>query len=736
MFFLLAFLLLFCTPLTAQNATDDDVHFGDVFLDHYDFISSLYPRLEGSLQEGQAVEYIKKKLSSLDVEYTHVDFSAVDQGHSFSSSIYVHIPGVLKDELLLIAPLNHRETAPYGEDGAINIALALAFVESQQNRTPPISLRILFLGSEFGPDSFYPIGTGHFLDEYFPEYAATALYLDFGAPPERVVIRSGDDRYVSPYWLAEQCTNRMDKEGLFYLVRGNENQFYRLGTAENPAPLYPYLDREYPAVSFHSSKTPLKRADLGGWARSFYRFLDGFIADNSGGFIEEWDRHYLSFQARGFSFLIKERSYILTLLCILGAMVLYPLVMPKRFTSYAASIFQNLWALPILLLLVYLLLLVGTLLVEGISQIKGYPGFWQTRPFIFFTLKMAAAVFLFTLLSRYVKRIPFPRRGRFYTASALLILFSDILVLGIQDISLSYYVLWACVWAFLFSLSSSRAVKGVCFAISMVWFFKISYDVFSVPVKSVAEKLILERGNGNLTLAFILFPFLLMLIRLDFMFRHPRKKTKRILLTSVLIALGVSCAGMTTYLLLYRPFSPTSPQKVVAREVHDLTQDVSLLQITSPASMPDLALSLGTETHALKPRAGTHELNISTRRNLVAIEKNTSAFLDRMRHTVKIISQGQPTKVDLVFTSPAEVVIYDSSFPYSYIDSSTVRVHIGRHPPNPLSVEFTVPIGQGGVLQLEAFYAGAVGERSLTGNNIAASWETVVRDSVQLGNSR
>ncbi|MDP6180822.1 MAG: hypothetical protein QGG48_13100, partial [Desulfatiglandales bacterium] len=333
-------------PLFAQSTTLDEARFAGAFLTHYDFFSALHPRLEGSHQEKQAVAYILKKLDELDSGYSHVDFNDLNRGHSFSSSIYVAIPGILPDELLIVAPLNSREKSLYGRDGAVNLSLALALVEAFVDRAPPISLNVLFLGSEFGTEELYPMGTGKFLDDYFPEFNTAVIYLDFEGPPARVIIRSGDSNFVAPYWLTDQCKKNMDREGIYSLVRGNENQFYRLGTAANPAPLYPYLADEYPAISFHSSQSLMDRSELPTWAASFSRFFDGFIEANIEGFPEEWDRHYLFFQARNFSLLINERSYILIFICILGFMVVYPLVMPKRFKSYALSIFQNLWALP------------------------------------------------------------------------------------------------------------------------------------------------------------------------------------------------------------------------------------------------------------------------------------------------------------------------------------------------------------------------------------------------------
>ena len=729
---ILLFLSLYLTAY-AQDFQGDDARFREAFLSHYEFFTSLYPRLEGSQQERRAVEHIQSVLSRIKVGYASEDFRELDQGHSFSSSIYVSLPGALSDELLIVAPLNHREKSTYGQDGSVNLALALAFIEVFHSRSFPISIKVLFLGAEFGPGEFYPMGTTKFLDGYFPEYSTAVLYLDFIYPPERVTIRSGDRGIVSPYWLTEQCTRTMDEVGIFYLVRGNENQFYRLGTAENPAPLFPYLDNEYPAISFHSSQRPIGRTNLPEWSESFAGFLAGFASANSRGFIEEWDRHYLFFQARGISFLIGERTYIVVFISVLALLVLYPLVLPRRFSSYAASIFRNFWALPILLLLVYALLLIGTLLIEGLSELKGYPAYWETQPFIVFTLKISAAVFLFTLLSRYVKRIPFPRRGRFYTASALLLLFADILVLGLGDISLSYYVLWACIWAFFFSLMPNKTMKAICFIISMAWFFKISYDIFSIPVVSVAEKLILERGNGNLLLSFILFPFLLMLIRLDFMFRHPRKRTKRILLTVVFVVLGAGCGGLTAYIYLDRPFSASNPQPVTATEVHNLPGGPAQIDIISPARMINLILKTEDDTHVIDKRRGIHTIPIAASPGITGASLTTSEFLDRTRYTLTLSSIELPSTVELEFTSPDEIVVYDASFPFSYVDSSKIRMYIGRNPPNPLTAEFTVPADQKGSIDIKTTYSKAIGTRELTGENIDVTWETTVERSIEIG---
>jgi hypothetical protein len=730
LFFALIVALAGCVFLNAQEAISDT----GSFLAAYEFVSSVSARLEGSPSEKTVVAYIERFLDERNIPNETKDFGTLTAGHSYSVSIEALLPGRSRDELIVIAPLNSHTDTKLGVGDGLNIALALSLAATYAQKDHNLTLRVLFPGAEFGEDEKYPIGSQSFLSSYFPVGNSAVLYLDFAAPPDRIVVRTGDRGYVSPRWLLEDCLRSIEEANLSFLSRGNENQFYRLGVAVNPAPIGTYLANGYPAISFQSSAKDLATDSIDDWAASFLSVVDRLLQLSE--VPAEWDRHYLTFQSRLLSLVVREETYIVILLVSVGLLVLYPVVLSRRFKSYAASLAMNFWALPMLLILVFLLLLLGTFLIEGLSLLKGYPDYWTTNPALFFLLKLMTATFLFSLMSRYLKRLPFPRRGRFYSAAALLVLTSDLFILGIMDLSLAYYVLWACVWAFFFSLAHSRTLKAIFLVLSPVWLVKAAYDMFTITAEEMARDMILARTSGNLLIAFVLFPFLLMLIRLDFMFRHPRKKTKRLLLTIIYITLGLGCGGVTGFLAIKQPFGTDNKQPVLIREVQDLTEDSSYIEIQSPASLGRFTLQTDTEPIVVETRDRTHTVEAQLRRQLLSTAIEVSRFLGRATYSVTISSEGLPSTLTVLLTSDTQIVIYDSSLPYSFADSKTVEVYVGKFPPNPLRIDLTVPGSLKGRIEVTAEHVDPPTKYILTGENLLVSQRLTVTAGMDLGEAR
>lgn len=701
------------------------------FAEAYAYLSALGSRAEGSAQEKTAVRYITDFLTERGVRFEVSDFGDLVSAHSYSTSIHTYFRGTSNDELLVIVPLNSRDGNQGTANGALNIALGLALADLNARIAPRLSLRILFLGAEFGNGNAYPIGSRSFLSSYFPEGVSAAVYLDFDVPPEKIIFRTGDRGYVAPYWMMERCLESLDTSYLPYSLQGNERQFFRLGAASNPAPLVPYLAAGYPAVSFHGSGSIADANEAWMWADAFIDVISGLLQYN--GNPTEWDRHYLALKSGRISVIIQERTYLIIIISAIVLLLAYPLVLSRRFLNYAGSIARNFWALPMLLILVFLLLLLGTFLIEGLSFLKGYPDYWTRHPALIFLLKIMTAVFLFSLISQRVRRIHFPRRGRFYSAAALLILMSDIIILGIMDISLAYYMVWASLWAFLFSLAPNRILKTICLILSPVWLGKAAYDILTIPAMEIARELILARTSGNLLVAFIIFPFLLMLIRLDFMFRHPRKKTKRLLVTVTYITLGLGCGGLTLALAINAPFDERDPQPVEIHEVQNLDTQTSYVEVKSPAALRSLMIQSDSGNQTMDSRTGVYTLEAPLRPDLVTTRLSTSRFLGRTTHTLIVESRGMPVLVALTLESDDDFTMYDSSFPYTFLSSKEVEVFVGKNPPNPLAVEFTVPESLRGTIVVTASFTNPPTSYAVTGENISTTRRMTVNTRVSFG---
>ena len=243
----------------------------------HSYFENHFPRYEGSTAEKEVLAFIEARFKSLEVFYNTYDFSESDTSHSFSSCIEAIIPGDKPDTLIIAVPLNHPREAREFQNGSLSIALALSLIRQAVKNRPQLTLRVLFLGAEYGEDNEYPMGSKLFLKDFYPEYRVMVLYLNLLTVPERISIRSGGRGIAAPYWLIERFTESLKEAELFFRVRGNENQVFRIGLNTEKTIIEPFLFTGYPALSIEGDYAPLAKAEVEEWLLSFHLFLDNFL---------------------------------------------------------------------------------------------------------------------------------------------------------------------------------------------------------------------------------------------------------------------------------------------------------------------------------------------------------------------------------------------------------------------------------------------------------------------------
>ena len=225
---------------------------------------------------------------------------------------------------------------------------------------------------------------------------------------------------------------------------------------------------------------PNARRPWTGWTRS-PRSSPGLLQEPRAGIPEDWDRHYLLFQEGDFSLIITERAYIAILIITLSGMLLYSLAFRKGMRRYTRTLGRNLPALLPVTGIAFLFLFAGTLTLDGIQAVRGFPSLWSYVPMQFLVLKACVALFLYSVLYNAARRLPFPRNGTFYSAAALFILLVDIAVVAVFNISFTYYFLWAFIFVFFSALARPRFAKVLLFLPAPFWGVRGLIEVFSMP---------------------------------------------------------------------------------------------------------------------------------------------------------------------------------------------------------------------------------------------------------------
>ncbi len=706
------------------------------------FIRSLYPRLEGSKNEKTLIKYIEKELKKDKTPYTTEDFSDSDLVHSFSKNIEITIKGKIKDTLIVAIPLNHKAGLPKSRDGAINIALGMMLIREYTKTTPPISLKFLFLGAEYGDSNQYPMGSKLFLKNFDPTYKTVVLYLNMRNIPSRLYIRGGARGIVAPYWLLQKTTNALKETDIYFLVRGNENQIFRTGLTSERTIIEPFLKSGFPAISFEGEYKELSQKEMVRFISSFNTFFENLLKNFSGNLPQKWDKHYLFFQAKNFYMILPEKVYLILYLTLFLLLILYALIFTDRIKKYYKTIIKNFWTIPLIFAVTFTILLLSTLVLELISQLKQIPTIWKNIPTQFLIEKTLISIFLYTVLYNLLRKLPISHNGSFYSASAILFLLLDILILSLINISYTYYFTWALFFTILFTLSPNRYLKLTFFLISPYWIIKASTELFSLRKLDFIRIVLLSQIKGNLLLATIILPFIFMIIRLGLLFPPISRKSPGINLKRnrekrrIKIAIAAfipSILFLVYFFFIYTPYDKENPKPITVTEYIDIPQKTNTLVIESPAPIGRVTYSSQGRLININTNSRRYTMPIRYVSNILKYKEKYHSFLERKNYQLLLKPIGEPYKIFVKIKSDREFILYDSNFPFQRDKSGKVyTISIGKNPPIPLPIELTLPQNSFFEILLEIEYIKPPVKFTMYGKNIKTDNLVIVRDKLTL----
>ncbi|WP_455383160.1 hypothetical protein [Salinispira pacifica] len=695
-------------------------------------IESFYPRLEGSSGGLATIRFVESSLKEAGISYSTRSFSGFEASHSFSRVISVTIAGERPDTLIIAVPLNHSLYADRGDAGAAGIAAGIVLARALSEERPPLTVRILFLGADIpllsdqqplpgtGMRS-YPLGSRLFLQNYFPESPVALLYLDIGSAGGSLAIRPGGGSLLAPAWLVRGAVEAAQEAGMDFTLSDNRILSFRLGRSEYWSPITPYLVQGIPALLLSTSEQDGRAqllpdvaapneaavaetsdsASIELWYRKLFALVDRFLSDHRSGLSTDWDHHYLIINAGGTVLFYGERATLAILMVVIGLTLAYGVARRRRLIRYARTVVRNFWNLPLLAGVVFLFLLASTLLVGGFLSLRDFPSLWEHYPILFFAWKIALSLFLSTLAFRLLRRLPVSRNGSFYSAAALFFLFLDVVISALINLSFVTYFLFAFVVCFLFTVTRIRWLKLLLLLASPLLLLKAAWDALTAPELQLVHDMLLSPVRGNLLLAFVTLPFLLMVIRMDFLVRHPVRGRTSFATLLAMAATGASTVVLALFLLTEHPFDSQSPQPVTVIQHVDADSGKETLTLTSPAPLGNLSFLYGDRDIALSNAGRSRTLSIGEGGHLLEVSRSVHAFLGREQTTLTVrpgagLSRSmQLYRVAVALESPEPLVMYDSGFPFSYSDANRrVDLHIGVNPPSPLRVDYTLPAGK------------------------------------------
>jgi len=688
-------------------------------------IEAFYPRLESSAGSRATIGFIEDKLKADGISYVEQGFNGLETDHSFSRVISVTIPGNLPDTLILAIPVNHDLYARRGASGAAGIAAGIELAKSLSSSMPPLTVRILFLGAEVpllpdqsgieaGANGDYPLGSKLFLQGYFPESAVAVLYLAIDSVGGGIAIRPGGKDLMAPSWLLKGAIEAAQEAGLDFSLATNRILSYRLGHSEQWSPITPYLAQNIPAVMVTAgaspaspaatkdpSAAPVSTPDAGLWYTRLFTMVNRFLYDHRNGLSTDWDHHYLVVKLRDTYIFFGERAALVLLMIVVGIALAYGVASRKRIRRYARTVARNFWNLPVLLGVMFLFLLASTLMLQGFLVLRDYPSLWTHYPALFFAWKIALSLFLSTIVFRLLRRLPISRNGSFYSAASLFFLFLDVVIAAVINLAFVTYFLFGFIFCFLFTVTSIRWLKFVLLVASPILLLKAAWDALSVPELQLVHAMLLSPVRGNLLLAFVTLPFLLMVIRMDFLIRHPVRGRTSFATLLAMLATGAATLVFAGFLLFQHPFNPENPQPVTVIQHIDEGSGTDTLSLTSAAPLGNLAFTYGDQVFSLRRAGRSHSLTLPAGPRLISIGRSLHAFLGREQTSLTVSSSPKAPadmrlySISVGLSSSEPLVMYDANYPFTYTAANReVDLHIGVDPPAPLRVDYTLPAGK------------------------------------------
>ena len=669
-------------------------------------VSSFTPRQEGSPAEGALLDWISARAAADGWHASSFDFSSSDFGHSFARCLRVEVPGRSRGTLIVAVPVDAATDAPPTQDGSVGVALAVGLLDRLKGSTPPLSVVVLFLGAELGSSDPYPMGSNLFLRTSPPDNRAAVLYLDLREMPRRVLVRDGGRGIVSPFWIAKRAVDALQGARVPYRLRGEEMLAFRLGVIDSRTLVEPWLRAGYPAVGIEGQYSGAESGPAPDLLPELSAFLSAFVEAGSAGIPEQWDHHYLLVQAGGQSITVGETAYVAALCGTFAITLLFAFIFVRRLRKYVRTLVRNFGAAVPLAVLAVAFLAAGTYAARAIPALRGFEDLWKYAPLEFLALKVAVALFLYAALYNPLRRLPFPRGGSFYSAGALLFLLVETAVVAVFDISFTVYFLWAFVFVFFSTLARNRWLKVALALPAPLWGIRGIVSLFLLPALPLCHVIALSPLYGNLVVAGAALPFIFVVARFGLLFKGRgllKRGTRELVLAGVL---GGAVIALAVHLALFSPFSPANPQLLVATQtvIVDPTGKTAATTVTvsSPAPVRELTLETADGELVLAHGPGAGGIPVPAVESPLRVEVATSRFLRQLNLGLEVHMPSRPRSFTLSVDSGQDFVLYDSSFPALRAGPRSYRVLVGAFPPDPLTVQLSLPVDQPFTLTITA----------------------------------
>ena len=653
----------------------------DIILES-ELISSFGSRADGTEGDKKARNYIAERLDALNISYQRQSLNKEKEGHSFSQNIIAKIPGTSPGQFVIAAPI---------DNGAFATAFLLNLAEEFSVHTPNNTVILAFLGAERGSSDFHPYGSRIASESLNLEQNIFAIYLDSEQSPQTWEIKIGGNGKVAPYWFTRSLSSVLSSNLISYKLRGADIQVARLGVQGDIGSLNTWLKTDIPTILLKGSGKLNPEEEN----RQIKHLSNAFISLDEKLKTIPVNRESIYIYLRPFPGfnpeIISELPYISVFL-IISALILIAILIRFRDVSLNLHRFsRHWWAGPLLFIIVFLFFFLSTLIVEETLLLADFPTIWTyaSGTFIFFKITIAAALSLnFILITR---GLPLPRNPHFYSYTSIITAGIATLVFSAMDITLASYSLWTAINMLLFTASKKLHRKSFFLLLSIIPALTGLIVVIREPYSIIIKYLLLSRITGSLILTLLIFPIILAITSLSYWRFHYDRTRQSILTPAATLTLSLSAVITLFWILGLKPYSMENPQPLNVVDRIDLVKKDRRLEISSPAPIGSIDLSLDNKDYPLRDLGRSAEVRMPFNRIPLKVESESRSFLGRRTINVRISGESKPEKLTIHLNSETPFTLHESNYPSEMSPSGTsAEIFIGDNPPFPINLRFTV----------------------------------------------
>ena len=208
----------------------------------------------------------------------------------------------------------------------------------------------------------------------------------------------------------------------------------------------------------------------------------------------------------------------------------------------------------------------------------------------------------------------------------------------------------------------------------------------------------------------------MMMMRILISQTHIESSKYKILRRYIYFIVSIIFIFIINYYIKLNLYPPGKPQPVDFTQKVDLVKKRSLITVKSLDKTGKITFFLEDIKYTINNNCSR---TIESAPELLTIEKEESAFLDRKNLILKIKGEGNPEKFIITLLTKETPVILDCNYPWT-IDLKEKKgvIHIGKNPPSPLIIDLLIPSDIPVWVDIKVIYTDIPFDYKLSGENI------------------